>query len=124
MVPNNLFSEFKLDPNSFRLNEWTGKIIREVQETEDAFIFSTIKPFIDSITTMEISKKELTEAIMLVRMQREGINKYGSKFSDDFNKACVQRELSERAYNKGFEAGVKAEKDKIMEYLEVENDNT
>lgn len=96
--------------DAFNPNGWAEKIIREVNETEDAFIFSTIKPFIDSITTMEISKVELVRAIHLVRMQREASERFGVLISNDWDTATAQMHDLNKAFNKGFEAGSKKRK--------------
>lgn len=111
-------ADIKLDLNPFNPNEWAQKIIREVNETEDAFIFSTIKPFVDSVTTMEISKEELVRAIYLVRMQREASERFGVLISSDWDTATSQmRDLNE-AYMRGFRSGVEQEKKRIKECLE------
>lgn len=122
---NNLFykqlqkeSDIKLDPNPFDPNEWAKKIIREVKETEDAIIFSTIKPFIDSITTMEISKEELVRAIYLVRMQREASERFGVPISNDWGTATAQMHDLNKAFRRGFDAGSKKERDRIREILD------
>lgn len=122
---NNLFyeqlqkeSDIKLNPNPFNMNEWAEKIIREVNETDEAFIFSTIKPFIDSITTMEISKDELVRAIHLVRMQREASERFGVLISSNWDTATAQMHDLNEAFKRGFEAGSKKERDKIKEILD------
>lgn len=53
--------------NPFNPNDYIEKIIREVRETEDEFIFSAISPYINEITDMRISKHELKRLIPLVR---------------------------------------------------------
>lgn len=111
-------SEFKLDEDPLQINNWTQKIIREVNETEEAFIFSTIKPFVDSITTMEISKEELIRAIHLVRMQRECSERFGVLISSDWDTATAQNHDLNEAYMRGFEAGCKQERNKIKEFLD------
>lgn len=42
----------------------TAKIIRQVQETEDNFIFQTLKPYSENIVEREVSKKDLSRAII------------------------------------------------------------
>lgn len=91
------------------MNEELTKIIREVNETEDAFIFTSIKPFIDSISTYEIKKEELVRAVLLIRMQREAIEKYGAILPNDYLTAVNMQMELERSYRKGFEDGVKHE---------------
>lgn len=116
MSKNLFYDNLTIDP--FNPNEWSEKIVREVTETEDAFIFSTIKPFVDSITTMEISKEELVRAIHLVRMQREASERFGVLISSDWDTATSQMHDLNEAFNRGFEAGVEKERDKIKEILD------
>lgn len=42
-----------------------NKIVEEVTETHEKFIFETIKPFCESVVEMEISKEDLTHALLL-----------------------------------------------------------
>lgn len=107
----------KLDPDPFNPNEWAQKIIKEVNETEEAFIFTTIKPFVDSVTTMEISKEELVRAVQLVRLQKEASEKFGVSISNDWNTATSQmRDLNE-AYMRGVRYGVAKVENKIENIL-------
>lgn len=117
MTNKELF-KFDLDNDPFNPNEWAEKIIREVHETENEFIFSTIKPFINSVTNMVISKEELVRAISLIRLQREASERYGSMISNDWNTATRQMSELRSAYNRGFEDGSKKERDKIKEFLD------
>lgn len=115
--------KFKLDNDPFNPNEWCQKIIREVNETEEAFIFSTIKPFVDSITTMEISKEELARAISLIRLQREALTRYGSMLSNDWDTAIRQMAELNSAYIRGLQDGVERARNEIKEYLgELKNE--
>lgn len=111
-------SEQKPNLDPFNPNEWAEKIIREVNETEDEFIFSTIKPFINSVTNMVISKEELIRAISLIRLQREASEHFGVLISSDWDTATAQMHDLNEAFNRGFEAGRKKEKDKIKEILD------
>lgn len=108
----------KLDPDPFNPNEWAQKIIREVNETEEAFIFTTIKPFVDSVTTMEISKEEIVRAIHLIRLQREASKKFGVSISNDWNTATSQMHDLNEAYMRGFYYGIEKERNKIKNILE------
>lgn len=98
-------NKFKLDEAPLDMSKWTEKIIREVNETEDAFIFTSVKPFLDSISTFEIRKEELVRAVLLIRMQREAIEKYGVILPNDFHSATELQTYLESAYRKGYEAG-------------------
>lgn len=42
----------------------TYKIVMQVKETEDNFIFQTLKPYSENIVEREVSKKELSRAII------------------------------------------------------------
>lgn len=115
MEPN----KFKLDPDPFNPNEWVEKVIREVRETEDAFIFTSIKPFVDSISTFEIQKEELVRAVLLIRMQREAMEKYGATLPNDYLTAANMQVELEQAYRKGFEEGVNHEQRRVAEEWEL-----
>lgn len=117
--PNN----FKLDLNPFHPDEWTEKIVREVHETEDAFIFTSVKPFLDSILTFEIQKEELVRAVVLIRMQREAMEKYGTTLPNDYLIAVNKKIELERVYEKGFEAGVRHEQRTVAEQWEMFSKN-
>lgn len=42
----------------------TDKIVMQVKETEENFIFQTLKPYSENIVEREVSKKELSRAII------------------------------------------------------------
>lgn len=111
--------KFKLDEEPYNMMEWTDKVIREVKETEDAFIFTSIKPFIDSISTYEIQKEELVRAVLLIRMQHEAMEKYGTVLPNDYLTAVNMQMELERAYRKGFDDGVKHERRTVAEQWEL-----
>jgi hypothetical protein len=43
---------------------YTAKIVQNVKETEDEFIFQTVSSFCNEITQKEISKKDLINALV------------------------------------------------------------
>lgn len=47
------------------INDEINKIVEQVTETHEKFIFETIKPFCESVVEMEISKEDLTHALLL-----------------------------------------------------------
>ena len=47
--------------------EESYKIRQQMEETKEEFIFQTVSPFCDEVYEKHISKKELTEAILLYR---------------------------------------------------------
>ena len=57
-------------------DEITHKIVTEVQETMDDFIFTTIQPFCEGAVQRKISKKELVNALLLYEKARKllGVN--------------------------------------------------
>ena len=89
----------------------------QVSETQDAFIFNTIKPFIEQYTTIEISKEELIRAVQLVQMQKEAINKYGVQISNEWNTAAAQSAALEKAYIRGFTDGKMEMRERILSYI-------
>ena len=52
-------------------DEITYKIVTEVQETMDEFIFTTIQPFCESVVQRKISKQELIDALVLYETTRQ-----------------------------------------------------
>jgi hypothetical protein len=97
---------------------YTAKASMEAAETHDAFIFKTIEPFINEVACFSISKKELVDAILLIRLKKEAAEKYGSSLNCDLTKATeVARELGE-AYDRGFMDGVKKERKRLLTMLE------
>lgn len=112
-------NKFKLDEEPFDMAKWTDKIVREVHETEDAFIFTSVKPFLDSISTFEIQKEELVRAVLLIRMQREAMKKYGTILPNDYLTAVNMQMELERAYRKGFEDGAEYEQRAVAKQWEM-----
>lgn len=94
------------------------KVAMEAVETQEAFIFKTIEPFINEVAGFEISKKELVDAVQLIRLQRAAVEKYGTSLSYKLTTATnMSRELGE-AYDRGFMDGVKKERKRLMTMLE------
>lgn len=90
-------------------NDFSKKVIMDFQETEEKFIFTSIRPFINSITDLEISKEELVRAISLIRLQKEASIRYGAMISNDWNTAVRQVHELRNAYDKGFQDAIKKE---------------
>jgi len=55
----------------FNITDETYKIVTEVQETMDEFIFTTIQPFCESVVQRKISKQELIDALVLYESTRQ-----------------------------------------------------
>lgn len=47
------------------INDEINKIVEEVTETHEKFIFETIKPFCESVVKQELFKEDLTHALLL-----------------------------------------------------------
>lgn len=100
------------------LNTYTYKLAMEAAETTNEFIFKTIEPFINEVACFSISKKELVDAIQLIRLKKKAAEKYGSSLNCDLTKATeVARELGE-AYDRGVIDGVKKERKRLLTMLE------
>ena len=109
--------QFKTPIVEMDITKFVDGVIRNVNETNEEFIFTVLETYCRSVTTIEISKKELFDAIALVRLQREAAEKYGSFISSDLRAATVQSSALEEAYNRGYEAGKKETTDKVLKYL-------
>lgn len=84
----------------------TEKIINDIQmsvtETLDEFIFQTIDEFICSNFHMVVSKEELTQAILLVRMIRQ----HGQDITEKLVTAEENSAIFRRGYSEGYRAGI------------------
>ena len=101
-----------LDPSDF-----ASKIITQVAETQEAFIFQTISDFTSSNYQMIIEKEELIRAISLIRMSRE----HGPGIDVRWETATQQCAALNEAYTRGFQDGVNKEHTRFMDILEGEN---
>ena len=100
------------------VNNVTSKIINQVCETEDSFIFQTLSDFASTNYQITVKKEELIYAIQLIRMYREtGVN-----ISERCVTATQQSEWYRHAYNRGFEDGIKKEHDRITSLLDNARD--
>ena len=98
-------------------------IVREigmqVQETEDAFIFSKLNNIIKDTMHIEVSKQELIEAISLYRLKKEANEKYGcSNISDDWNTATAQSTYLHNAYMRGHQDGMNEAYERVEKRLD------
>ena len=98
-----------LDPSDF-----ASKIITQVTETREAFIFQTISDFASSNYQMIIEKEELIRAISLIRMSRE----HGPGIDVRWETATQQCAALDEAYRRGFQDGVNKEHTRFMDILE------
>lgn len=88
----------------------------KVVETEEEFIFSTLGNYIYNQTETVVSKKELIEAVQLLRMCKE----YGYNISERWTTATQQSMELGCEYRRGFQDGVNKEHDRIINILEDE----
>lgn len=86
------------------------KIMMGVQETQEAFIFNTISPFVQGISSMEISKEELADAVMLLRICKE----YGFDIHKRYNNIKQDAKALNEYYVRGYNDGVKKERARIL----------
>lgn len=98
-----------LDPSDF-----ASKIITQVTETREAFIFQTISDFASSNYQIIIEKEELIRAISLIRMSRE----HGPGIDVRWETATQQCAALDEAYRRGFQDGVNKEHTRFMDILE------
>lgn len=105
------------EQNRALIDELTTDITVQVAETQEQFIFETISPFIQQHSRIEISKQELVEAIQLLRMKNEALEKYGVVISNDLNTAPRQKCEMDRSYRLGYKDGVEKERNRINDLL-------
>ena len=86
----------------YRVDNYTSRFIMSYQETEDAFIFSIIKNFINERYDIEVSKEELAAAIELIRKRRACNKKYNVDILRDNIRASEMMMLLNNAYTRGY----------------------
>ena len=100
------------------IDDTIASLNMQMNETMDEFIFTSLSPFIHQLTTIEIPKQELAEAIRLIRMKKEANEKYGCSLSNDWSTATRQCEDLRNAYNRGREDGIKYANKKLIKFLD------
>lgn len=90
------------------------------EETADEFIFSCIKPFIDSMSETKISKQELVEAVLYINLRKTIIEQYGCymDMNNDLETATKKEAELRRAYNKGYNDGRQKAVEKALEFYQ------
>ena len=97
-----------------------NRVVMEVTETQDAFIFQTLRDFAANNYQIAIEKEEIIKAIQLIRMARE----YGPSIDQRWTTATEQTAVLDREYLRGFQAGRDSEHQKFVDILErMKNDN-
>ena len=86
----------------YNTDDYTSRVIMSCEETEDAFIFSIIKNFINERYDIEVSKEELAAAIELIRKQKAGNKKYNVDILRDNIRASEMMMLLNNAYARGY----------------------
>ena len=108
------------DSENLDVFKLVDKISMQVQETQDEFIFSTIRDFLHDQANIVVKKDELFKAISLLRMVEE----HGPGIYQCWATASAQSSMLSDSYRRGFQDGVKKEHDRIMSILErKENQN-
>lgn len=80
----------------------TSRAIMSFVETEDAFIFSVIKEFINEHHKIEVSKEELAAAVELIRKRKTANKKYNIDIFRDNIRASEMMMLLNNAYDRGY----------------------
>ena len=113
-----IFDEsYAVSADKIAANSVTAKISQKMEETEEEFILQSISPFCDEVYEKHISKKELTEAILLYRevksLEEMGIDPYVLM-------GIVQTtsDIARKAYEEGYEAGKAEMKERIINTME------
>lgn len=95
-----------------------SKTIRQVSmrvaETQDEFIFQTLRDFGLSTSNIVVEKEELVQAIQLIRMMKE----YGLDIFERYNTATAQAGIFRRGYEEGLHDGIEKERSRVMDILE------
>ena len=121
-MPEKKIVDYDRDIKMFDQDDSSGAMINQIlmqcNETEEAFIFSYIKPFVDSISEIEISKEELVEAILLNRLKKEAIKKYGyDVLNNDLTTATAQMQYLRDGYRKGYDAGYNRAREECIQFM-------
>lgn len=84
------------------ISSTVDKIVTTVNETQDAFIFSTLSSYAAEQYNITVEKEELVRAIQLIRMSRE----YGPSIGERWVTATQNAAELDRAYKKGLQDGI------------------
>lgn len=121
-MPEKKTVDYDRDAKMFNQDDSSDMMIKQIlmqrNETEEAFIFSCIKPFVDSISEIEISKEELVEAVLLNRLKKEAIKKYGYHIlGNDLTTATAQILHLCDGYQKGYDAGYNRAREECIQFM-------
>jgi hypothetical protein len=89
------------------VNSITHKIVTEVRETENEFIFAILNSYIESHYEIKVEKWELFQAVLLIQRIRRLKENTGYDLNAKINGLGSPdvMEIYEEMYNKGFEDG-------------------
>lgn len=90
------------------------QVSMQVAETQDDFIFQTLRDFGLSTFNIVVEKEELVQAIQLIRMMKE----YGIDIHECYDTATTQAGIFRRGYEKGLHDGIEKERSRVMDILE------
>ena len=114
--------EFTIDNmgvDSLGIEKFQSDFKLRYEETVDEFIFSRIEPFVDSLSTTKIPKRELIEAVQLINLKKEALEKYGcASISNDWETAAEQSIELQRAYLKGLNDGYQKAVEEAREFYQ------
>lgn len=126
-MPEKKIVEYDRDIKLFDSDDYIDQYYRKLQmqcmETEESFIFSTIDPFVKSLTDMEISKEELIAAVELIRMRKEAVNRYDFDILSDRIRGAVMLQQLHRVYNTGFFDGYDKAREEAISFLSKKGDS-
>lgn len=95
----------------------TAEFHMDMKETEEKFIFTKLQPFIDSISTIEISKDDLVTAVELIQLKKR------SDLNIEYvNAVTIYWEL-DQAYKRGYDTGYKKSRQDLLNFLKNGEDN-
>lgn len=97
----------------------TNKIVTEVRETENEFIFSILNSYIESHYEIKVEKWELFQAVLLIQRIRRLKENTGYDLNEKINGLGSPNVVKtyEELYKKGFEDGKEEALNKIRDML-------
>ena len=102
---------------SYSIFDESYEIHQKIVQTEEEFIFQTISPFCDEVYEKHISKKELTEAILLYR-EVQSLKEMDIDHYWFMGKVHTTSDIARKAYEEGCEKGRQEMKERIANTIE------
>lgn len=94
----------------------TQKMAMDVQETQEAFIFSVLETYAYDNYHIVIDKNELARALQLIIWSKS----YGPSLAERWGTATQNKMALDEAYMRGLRDGIEKEYSRIMDILEGE----